>query len=151
MLSISLSLRSISRSSITVPSVMPSLTALDFICDTDSSPDTYSTLLSSSTRLRHISRRSVDFPIPGSPPTRTSEPFTIPPPRTRSSSEILVLILVSSDEDTFFILVAFGLSATDTVLLLLVFVTFSSTNEFQALQDGHCPIHLLNSFPHSLQ
>ena len=33
-------------------------------------------------------RRSVDLPIPGSPPTRTSEPGTSPPPRTRSSSPI---------------------------------------------------------------
>ena len=33
-------------------------------------------------------RRSVDLPIPGSPPTSTSEPGTRPPPRTRSSSSI---------------------------------------------------------------
>ena len=33
-------------------------------------------------------RRSVDLPIPGSPPTRTSDPGTRPPPRTRSSSPI---------------------------------------------------------------
>ena len=32
--------------------------------------------------------RSVDLPIPGSPPTRTSEPGTSPPPRTRSNSSI---------------------------------------------------------------
>ena len=31
-------------------------------------------------------RRSVDFPIPGSPPRRTTEPGTRPPPRTRSTS-----------------------------------------------------------------
>ena len=33
-------------------------------------------------------RRSVDLPIPGSPPTSTTEPSTRPPPRTRSSSPI---------------------------------------------------------------
>ena len=32
--------------------------------------------------------RSVDLPIPGSPPMSTSEPGTSPPPRTRSSSPI---------------------------------------------------------------
>src|SRR5437773_586782 len=29
---------------------------------------------------------SVDFPTPGSPPMRMSDPFTIPPPRTRPNS-----------------------------------------------------------------
>ena len=32
--------------------------------------------------------RSVDLPIPGSPPSRTSEPGTSPPPSTRSSSSM---------------------------------------------------------------
>jgi len=31
------------------------------------------------------------------------------------------------------------------------FDTGSSTMEFQALQAGHCPIHLDDSYPHSLQ
>ena len=35
---------------------------------------------------------NVDLPIPGSPPINTSEPGTIPPPRTRLSSPILVWI-----------------------------------------------------------
>jgi hypothetical protein len=33
---------------------------------------------------------SVDLPIPGEPPRRTSDPGTRPPPRTRSSSPIAV-------------------------------------------------------------
>ena len=33
-------------------------------------------------------RTSVDFPIPGSPPSKTSEPGTNPPPRTRLNSSI---------------------------------------------------------------
>ena len=40
------------------------------------------------TRAATIWRRSVDLPIPGSPPSRTTEPGTRPPPRTRSSSPI---------------------------------------------------------------
>ena len=33
---------------------------------------------------------NVDLPIPGSPPMSTSEPGTMPPPRTRSNSSMLV-------------------------------------------------------------
>ena len=38
----------------------------------------------------------VDLPIPGSPPTKTREPFTKPPPKTLSSSPIPVLTLTAS-------------------------------------------------------
>ena len=33
---------------------------------------------------------TVDLPIPGSPPIKTTEPFTIPPPNTWSNSLIPV-------------------------------------------------------------
>src|SRR6185295_14976090 len=57
----------------------------------DSSPVAYSTpAVPSDAWLRPAAAwsRSVDLPIPGSPPTRTSEPGTRPPPKTRSSSSI---------------------------------------------------------------
>ena len=38
----------------------------------------------------------VDFPIPGSPPNNTNEPFTSPPPKTLSNSSIPVFILIAS-------------------------------------------------------
>ena len=64
---------------------IPSLSALNFICSADSSPETYNTFPSPCILL-HNSRINVDFPIPGSPPSNISEPFTIPPPKTLSSS-----------------------------------------------------------------
>ena len=55
------------------------------ICRSDSSPETYSTK-----PVRAISsatcNKSVLLPMPGSPPTRTIEPGTIPPPNTRANS-----------------------------------------------------------------
>src|SRR5436190_762423 len=36
-------------------------------------------------------RSTVDLPMPGSPPMRTSDPGTTPPPRTRSNSPIPVV------------------------------------------------------------
>ena len=51
----------------------------------DSSPETYSTLENSPNFLQ-IWSISVDLPIPGAPPTNTSDPLTAPPPKTRSSS-----------------------------------------------------------------
>src|SRR6266508_1881880 len=38
-----------------------------------------------SSRAAHCSSR-VDFPMPGSPPTSTTDPGTMPPPRTKSNS-----------------------------------------------------------------
>ncbi len=43
---------------------------------------------------------SVDLPTPGSPPTSTSDPGTMPPPRTRSSSPIPVGIRSASSAET---------------------------------------------------
>ena len=39
---------------------------------------------------RPLASRSVDLPMPGSPPTRTAEPGTRPPPSTRSNSAMPV-------------------------------------------------------------
>ena len=51
-------------------------------------------------RARAPSAASVDFPTPGSPPIRTSDAGTIPPPRTRSSSVRPVGIRVASSTST---------------------------------------------------
>src|SRR6266478_9867900 len=40
---------------------------------------------------------SVDLPIPGSPPTSTTEPGTMPPPRTKSNSARLVFQRAMAD------------------------------------------------------
>ena len=57
------------------------------ICRSDSSPDTYSTFWESAISIA-ICSINVDLPIPGSPPTSTTEPGTIPPPSTRANSPI---------------------------------------------------------------
>ena len=100
----------------------------------------------------------MDFPIPGSPPTSTSEPRTIPPPKTRSSSPIPVRILsscVASISDNFFG-DEFSCAAEEPVaerpreVAATVWI-ISSTIVFHALQPGHFPSHLIDSVPHSAQ
>ena len=72
-------------------SASPSRFARIFTCRADSSPDTYSTQAPSRDMLAHSWVSSVDLPMPGSPPTSTSEPSTTPPPSTRSSSPMPLL------------------------------------------------------------
>jgi hypothetical protein len=52
----------------------------------DSSPETYRTGPAASAARLATCISSVDLPTPGSPPIRTSEPRTIPPPSTRLNS-----------------------------------------------------------------
>ena len=59
------------------------------ICAPDSSPLTYKTFLSLET-FASACNKSVDLPIPGSPPINTTPPATNPPPKTRSNSSIPV-------------------------------------------------------------
>ena len=66
-----------------------SRSARSLICRSDSSPETYSTLANRH-RLSQICSIRVDLPMPGAPPTSTNEPFTAPPPSTRSSSPMPV-------------------------------------------------------------
>ena len=131
--------------------MLPRRSARILICFNDSSPEIYRTFFCRSASALHICNNNVDFPIPGSPPTNTREPTTIPPPNTRSNSSILVLIRSSSMESTS--CNVFGTSATIRILVpvLVVFATGSSTNASQVLQPGHCPSHLPDSNPHSLQ
>jgi len=70
-------------------------TARILICRSDSSPETYSTVLASyfvransAAISMVICSTSVDLPMPGSPPTSTIDPGTTPPPNTRANSEI---------------------------------------------------------------
>ena len=58
--------------------------------------------------------KSVDLPIPGSPPTKTKDPFTIPPPKTLSNSSIFVVNLSSFTATIEFILIGFELDLSIT-------------------------------------
>src|SRR4030042_1669939 len=91
----------------------------------------------------------VDFPMPGSPPTSTTEPVTTPPPRTLSSSRIPVEVLCPYPA-----LIALRSCGSDlrncagresregTVSFL------SSTRVFHSPQSGHLPSHLGLAYPH---
>ena len=101
--------------------------------------------------MRHTCRRSVDFPIPGSPPTSVREPGTIPPPSTRSSSPIPVGIRSSfpveiSVRCTGFLPAALWLPSPWFPAGVLAAVG-SSTNVFHSLHAGHWPIHFADSYP----
>src|SRR6266700_2290996 len=76
----------VSPSTWTAPASTVNRSARSRIWSGDSSPDTYSVgIPACSSRAAHCSS-SVDFPIPGSPPTKTTDPGTIPPPKTKSNS-----------------------------------------------------------------
>ncbi len=62
-------------------------TARILIWRSDSSPDTYKTVLFSASCIA-ICKVSVLLPMPGSPPINTIEPGTIPPPNTLANSSI---------------------------------------------------------------
>ena len=106
-----------------------------------------------SARFLHTWSNKVDFPIPGSPPTSTNEPGTIPPPSTLSSSanpvwtRLLSCILISDS------LLGFNSSpaAPPFFFPAAFFSTDSSTNVLHSPHPGHCPIHFEDSYPQLLQ
>ena len=114
-----------------------------FYLRSDSSPDIYNTLFPELATLLDTWIKSVDFPIPGSPPTKTSDPFTTPPPSTLSNSFIHVENLSSS-----FVSIEFIFKGLDEDLsiintsLLNPFCSTSSTNVFHFEHSGHLPNHL---------
>ncbi len=122
-----------------------SLWALPEICPIFSSPLTYSTFFHSS--QPDIWRESVDFPIPGSHERSTIEPTAIPQPSTLLSSPDWVNILASAivvslrEWNSFFFPQTFH---------FLSFVSLNSTRVFHSRQEGHCPIHLIDSDPQVL-
>ncbi len=68
------------------PGTPPSRSARSRICAGPSSPHTYRTGPRCFWRWAASWSASVDLPMPGSPPSSTTEPGTSPPPSTRSSS-----------------------------------------------------------------
>jgi hypothetical protein len=99
-------------------------------------------------------KRSVLFPTPGSPPTSTIEPGTIPPPKTlfNSPTPVSVRFPLSTARTSlkervlpatpFFCRVA--RSAKPTAFLLS---RASSTNVLHSPQSGQRPSHLGSSWP----
>src|SRR5437773_1813913 len=76
----------VSPSTCTAPASTASRSARSRTCSGDSSPETYSVETPARSRCAAHCTSHVDFPMPGSPPTSTTDPGTIPPPSTKSSS-----------------------------------------------------------------
>src|SRR5438046_8639674 len=145
--------RRVSPSTWTAPASSLSRTARRRICSGDSSPDTYSVGTPAlSSRAAHCSSR-VDFPMPGSPPTSTTDPGTMPPPNTKSNSSRPVFHLaraplVRADKRTG------GLADACRACLTArppERPTASSTSVFHAPQASQRPAHFGCSAPQSVQ
>ena len=94
--------------------------------------------------------------MPGAPPTSTREPFTAPPPSTRSSSPMPVEKRSSSVVSTWPMGVGrlMGTPRAEPWAVGAFLAGRSagrSTMVFQAPQAGHRPCHLGVSLPHSVQ
>ncbi|SUZ67967.1 uncharacterized protein METZ01_LOCUS20821 [marine metagenome] len=90
---------------------------------------------------------SVDFPAPGSPPIKTTEPGTRPPPRTRSSSlsPVWTRALSSSRMSASF-LTAVATPPNPVAILSIAGVCFDKVIGFSVFQLAHAehwPCHLL--------
>ena len=83
----------------------------------------------------------VDFPIPGSPPTKIADPGTNPPPVTRSNSLIFEILRGGRS--------VVPLRPTNSTLRPLPLLKplgadsldCSSTNEFHSPHPSHRPVH----------
>src|SRR2546425_927634 len=109
-----------------------------------------------SSRAAHWSS-SVDFPMPGSPPTRTTDPGTIPPPRTKSNSASPVRQRTTPIPSTadrrmggWADRLSIGRSA-DPPIRRVVRPTASSTSVFHSPHASQRPAHFGCSAPHSVQ
>src|ERR1700710_173381 len=93
---------------------------------------------------------SVDLPIPGSPPTRSTEPRTKPPPVTRSSSAMpdesrgASWLLPVSDSSAN--VLPLRLERIETGIEVAPVVS-SSTSVFRSPQDSHLPCQRLYAAP----
>src|SRR2546425_930688 len=143
----------VSPSTCTAPASTVRRPARSRIWSGDSSPDTYSVgTPACSSRAAHCSS-SVDLPMPGSPPTSTTDPGTMPPPSTKSNSGRPVCHRSNPAAPTVDSRTG-GLP--DGVLLLRstrppVRPTGSSTSVFHAPHASQRPPHLGWSAPQSVQ
>src|SRR5947209_1045201 len=138
----------VSAASCTAASASPSRSARSRTCATASSPEMYTTRWPARAIRLVACVNSVDLPIPGSPPTSSTEPRTNPPPVTRSSSVIpegrrgaswLLPVRLSSANSR-----PFRLLRIETGMLPVV---SSSTSVFHSPQDSHLPCQRLYADP----
>src|SRR5690606_9916791 len=89
--------------------------------------------------------KSVLLPTPGSPPTSVTEPGTIPPPSTRSSSANPVGCGLAASMSTSPI----GTAAPERATGADRAPTCSASSVFHAPQPEHCPAHFGCALPQS--
>src|SRR6266853_116665 len=142
----------VSPSTCTAPASSASRSARMRICSGDSSPDTYNVATPAcSSRVAHCSN-SVDFPMPGSPPTSTTDPGTMPPPNTKSNSLSPVGQRASAPLPTADRRTGGRAEASDALPARApVRPTASSTRVFHVPHASQRPAHLGCSAPHSVQ
>ncbi len=119
----------------------PSLSARPLTWMGDSSAQTIRTLRPQRTCSAANCRVSVDFPIPGSPPTRVTDPGTRPPPRALSSSLMPVGTAWNDVGGTCVIGTASPLWAVGAT------ITRTSLRVFHSPQPGQQPTHLGGEVP----
>ena len=119
-----------------------------------SSPLTYNTFL---LIPNTVCSDSVLLPMPGSPPSSVSDPFTSPPPNTLLSSSSSISIRGSSVLEMSFMFSAERVWGQTRPFVLNEdsldgpAATLNSLNEFHSPHCGHLPIHLGDSCPQLLQ
>src|SRR5690348_3628152 len=143
----------VSPKTCTPPASTASRAARIRTCSGDSSPETYSVdTPACSSRAAYCSSR-VDLPIPGSPPTNTTDPGTIPPPSTKSNSRRPVCQRCTAVVDK--LERRTGRTSSGPRCHprspAAVRPRTSSTSEFHAPQASQRPPHFGCSAPHSLQ
>jgi hypothetical protein len=94
---------------------------------------------------------SVDLPMPGEPPSRTSEPGTSPPPRTMSSSPIPVPSRGARSALTSRRRTGRSTGPVARAVRAPGPGARSSTSVFQSPHEGHWPCHLGVCAPHAEQ
>ena len=128
---------------------IPNRRARILICAADSSPDTYRTVPFVASAADACMRSEL-FPMPGSPPSSTHDPCTIPPPSTRSNSPMPVTIRSSASAGTS--PSAIGARGARARPRPFGAATIrSSTSVFHPSHDGHRPTHFGDWKPHCWQ
>src|SRR5882724_9476336 len=139
----------VSAASCTGASARPSRSARSRTCATASSPEIYTARWPARASRLVACVSNVDLPMPGSPPTRSTEPRTNPPPVTRSNSAIpdgrrgaswLLPVSVSSANCR-----PLRRERTDTGIV--VAPMSSSASVFHSPQDSHLPCQRLYAAP----
>ncbi len=93
----------------------------------------------------------MDFPIPGSPPSSTTEPATSPPPSTRSSSPIRTDRRVSPPGDASDSATGTAEAPVDAGIRRGSSRTTVSTRVFHSPQVRHWPSQRSTAVPHDWQ